>query len=46
MKISRKKNKSQFMTVLAENELFDKSIVNFYMSTKDDDGISYYSFQN
>ena len=33
------------MTVLAENGLFDKSIVNFYMSTKDDDGISYYSFK-
>lgn len=41
----QEKNKSQFMTVLAENELFDKSIVNFYMSTKDDDGISYYSFK-
>ncbi|MGA1940807.1 hypothetical protein [Arcobacter sp. YIC-310] len=37
------KNKSQFMTVLAENELFDKSIVNFYISTKDDDGLSFYS---
>lgn len=41
----QEKNKSQFMTVLAENELFDKSIVNFYISTKDDDGISYYSFK-
>lgn len=37
------KNKSHFMTVLAENELFDKSIVNFYISTKDDDGLSFYS---
>jgi len=37
------KNKSQFMTVLAENNIFDKSIVNFYMSTKHDDGLSFYS---
>lgn len=37
------KNKSQFMTVLAENHLFDSSILNFYISTKDDDGMSYYS---
>ncbi|PUE66502.1 hypothetical protein [Arcobacter caeni] len=37
------KNKSQFMTVLAENQLFDSSILNFYISTKDDDGMSYYS---
>lgn len=37
------KNKSHFMTVLAENELFDKAIVNFYISTKDDDGLSFYS---
>lgn len=37
------KNKSQFMTVLTENHLFDSSILNFYISTKDDDGMSYYS---
>ena len=37
------KNKSQFMTVLAENQLFDSSILNFYISTQNDDGISYYS---
>jgi len=37
------KNKSHFMTVLAENDLFDNSILNFYISTKDDDGLSFYS---
>lgn len=37
------KDKSQFMTVLSENHLFDSSILNFYISTKDDDGMSYYS---
>jgi len=37
------KNKSQFMTVLAENQLFDKSIVNFYISSKNNDGMSYFS---
>ena len=37
------KNKSQFMTELAENQLFDSSILNFYISTQNDDGISYYS---
>ena len=31
------------MTVLAENQLFDSSILNFYISTQNDDGISYYS---
>lgn len=37
------KNKAHFMTVLAENDLFEKSILNFYISTKDDDGFSFYS---
>lgn len=39
----QEKNKSHFMTVLAENNLFEKSILNFYISTKNDDGLSFYS---
>lgn len=39
----KQKDKAQFMTVLAENELFDKSIINFYISSSNDDKISYYS---
>ncbi|WP_152054946.1 hypothetical protein [Aliarcobacter butzleri] len=39
----KQKDKAQFMTVLAENELFDKSIINFYISSLNDDKISYYS---
>ncbi|WP_417334349.1 hypothetical protein [Halarcobacter sp.] len=37
------KNKAQFMTVLSENMLFDKAILNFYISTKNDDGFTFYS---
>ena len=36
-------DKGQFMTVLWENNLFKESILNFYLSSKNDDGISYYS---
>lgn len=39
----KEKDKAQFMTVLAENELFEKSIMNFYISFLNDDKISYYS---
>lgn len=39
----KQKDKAQFMTVLTENELFEKSIINVYISLKDDDKISYYS---
>ncbi len=37
------KNKAHFMTVMAENNLFEKTVLNFYVSTKDDDGICLYS---
>ena len=37
------KNKGHFMTVMVENNLFQKTVLNFYISTKDDDGISLYS---
>lgn len=37
------KDKAQFMTILAENELFDKSIINFYISSTNDDKVSFYS---
>ena len=37
------KNKAQFMTVLSENFLFEKSILNFYLSTKEDDRFTFYS---
>lgn len=37
------KDKAHFMTVLAENNLFEKTILNFYISTIDDDGICIYS---
>ncbi len=39
----KEKNKAQFMTVLWENNLFKESILNFYISSKNNDGISYYS---
>ena len=39
----KEKNKAQFMTVLWENNLFKESILNFYISCKNSDGISYYS---
>jgi hypothetical protein len=39
----KEKNKAQFMTVLWENNLFKESILNFYISSKSNDGISYYS---
>ncbi|NVJ53668.1 MAG: hypothetical protein HWD90_08220 [Campylobacteraceae bacterium] len=37
------KNKAQFMTVLSENMLFDKAILNFYISNKYDDRFTFYS---
>lgn len=37
------KNKAQFMTVLSENMLFDKAILNFYLSRKNDDRFTFYS---
>ncbi|MDX4058417.1 hypothetical protein Q6A77_07015 [Aliarcobacter skirrowii] len=39
----QEKDKSQFMTVLAESELFEKSIINFYISFSNKNKISYYS---
>lgn len=37
------KAKSQFMVLLEENDLHEKSILNLYSSTKDDDNICLYS---
>jgi len=37
------KSKSQFMVLLSENELFEKSIINIYASSKYDMAISLYS---
>ena len=37
------KNKSQFMVLLSENYLFDKTILNTYASTKHEDGLTLYS---
>ncbi|RXJ88877.1 hypothetical protein CRV01_09660 [Arcobacter sp. CECT 8983] len=37
------KNKAQFMTILSENMLFDKAILNFYISNKNDDRFTFYS---
>ncbi|HJE03603.1 MULTISPECIES: hypothetical protein [Arcobacteraceae] len=39
----KEKDKSQFMTVLAENELFENSIISFYISSSNKNKISYYS---
>ncbi|MDX4038603.1 hypothetical protein, partial [Aliarcobacter skirrowii] len=39
----QEKDKSHFMTVLAESELFEKSIINFYISFSNKNKISYYS---
>lgn len=39
----QEKNKAQFMSVLWENRLFSESILNFYISSKNSDGVSYYS---
>lgn len=37
------KNKGHFMVLLQENNLFDKSIINFYASSLDNDNVSVYS---
>jgi hypothetical protein len=37
------KNKGHFMVLLQENDLFEKSILNFYASEKHDDNISLYT---
>lgn len=37
------KSKAQFMVLLTENNLFEKSILNFYASSKHDDAITLYS---
>ncbi|MGB7402901.1 MAG: hypothetical protein WA916_09980 [Arcobacter sp.] len=37
------KNKSQFMVLLGENYLFEKTIFNTYASTKHEDGLTLYS---
>jgi hypothetical protein len=39
----QEKNKAQFMSVLWENTLFNESVLNFYISRKNSDGVSYYS---
>lgn len=36
-------DKAHFMTILAENELFEKDIINFYLSLEKENKISYYS---
>ncbi len=37
------KNKGQFMVLLHENNLLDKTIINFYSSSIDDDNVALYS---
>ena len=37
------KSKSQLMVLLSENNLFEKSILSFYLSSKHNDGINLYS---
>jgi len=37
------KNKAQFMVLLSENNLLNKTILNIYSSSKDDDGMTLYS---
>lgn len=39
----KENDKSHLMTVLSENDLFEKSILNFYLSSCHEDGISLYS---
>ncbi|WP_321468102.1 hypothetical protein [Halarcobacter sp.] len=37
------KSKSQFMVLLDENKLYEKTVLNFFISSKYDDGINLYS---
>ncbi len=42
-KVFKDKSKGQFMVLLHENNLLEKTILNFYTSTQDNDNISLYS---